>query len=58
MQAVVCDTRSFATAHPLRQWRRVISIRCMNSHDIISRRSNLPEFDTTKHKLDNEHTPS
>jgi hypothetical protein len=58
MQAVVCDTRSFATAHPLRQWRRVISIRCMNSHDIISRRSNLPEFDTTKNKLDNEHTPS
>ena len=58
MQAVVCDTRNFATVLPLRQWRPDISIRRMNSHDIISRHSNLSDFDTTKPKLNHEHTPS
>jgi hypothetical protein len=38
-------------AHHQRQWRRDISIRRMNSHDIISRHSNLSDFDTTKPKL-------
>jgi hypothetical protein len=35
MQAAVCDTQSFATAHPLRQWRHAINNCRMNHHDSI-----------------------
>ena len=57
MQAVVCDTRSFATVRPLRQPRNDISIKRMNKHDIIFRQSDLPEFDRTRLSLNYEHTP-